>query len=66
MSVSVRCKITEISSEGGDSGGMKCKRSCVDAYGTVWRSLMWREFRVSRFCVTAFGNNLALVTVNLK
>jgi hypothetical protein len=56
-------KKLKLSSESGGSGSEKCIRRYGGAYGGVWRSL----FLVSggRFCVGAFGRNLASVAVKI-
>jgi hypothetical protein len=48
-------KKLKLSSDGGDSGRKKCKRSYGGACGGVWRSLESGD----RFCVGAFGRNQA-------
>jgi hypothetical protein len=50
-------KKLKLSSHGGDSGSKKFKRG----YGGVWRSLE----SGGRFCVGAFGRNLASVAVKM-
>jgi hypothetical protein len=51
----------------GDSGSYKCKRGYGGAYGGVWRSLRLAEVCSlkfgDRFCVGAFGRNLASFAV---
>jgi hypothetical protein len=54
-------KKLKLSSDGGDSGTKKCKRGYGDAYGRVWRSIE----SGGRFCVGAFGRNLASVAVKM-
>jgi hypothetical protein len=51
----------EISSDGGDSGSKKCKRGYGGAHGGVWLSLE----SGGRFCIGAFGRNLASVAVKM-
>jgi hypothetical protein len=48
-------------SDGGDSGSKKCKRGYGGAFCGVWRSLE----SGGRFCVGAFGRNLAAVAVKM-
>jgi hypothetical protein len=53
-------------SDGGDSGIRKCKRGYGDAYGGVWRSAFGGSLESGgRFCVGAFGRNLASVAVKM-
>jgi hypothetical protein len=54
----------KLSSDGGDSGSNKCKRGYGGAYGGVWWSLGSLESG-GRFCVGAFGRNLASVAVKM-
>jgi hypothetical protein len=51
----------KLSSDGGDSGSKKCRRGHDGAYGGIWRSLETDD----RFCVGAFGRNLASVAVEM-
>jgi hypothetical protein len=55
-----------LSSNDGDSGSKKCKRG----YGGVWRSLrltgVWSIESGGRFCVGAFGRNLASAAVKMS
>jgi hypothetical protein len=59
----------KLSSDGGDSGSKKCKRGYVGAYSGVWRSLrlaeIWSLESGGRFCVGAFGRNLASLAVKM-
>jgi hypothetical protein len=59
----------EKSSDGGNSGSKKCKRGYGGSYGEVWRSLrlagVWSLELGRRFCVGAFGGNLASVAVKM-
>jgi hypothetical protein len=58
----VRCgKELKLSSDGGDSRSKKCRRGYGCAYGGVW----WCLLSGSRFCVGAFGRNLASVAVKM-
>jgi hypothetical protein len=54
-------KKLKLSSDGGDSGSNKYRRGYGGAYGGVWRSLE----SGGRFCVGAFGRNLASVAVKM-
>jgi hypothetical protein len=56
-------KKLKLSSDGGDSGSKKYMRS----YGMVWRSLCLAGVCESggRFCVGAFGRNLASIAVKM-
>jgi hypothetical protein len=62
-------KKLKFSSDGGDSGNNKCKRNYDGAYGGVWRSVrlagFWGLESDGRFCVGAFGRNLASVAVKM-
>jgi hypothetical protein len=57
------------SSVGGDSGRKKFKRGYGDAYGGVWGILclaeVWSQRSGGRFCVGAYGRNLASVAVKI-
>jgi hypothetical protein len=65
----VRVLRNKWSSVGSDYGSKKCKRSYGGVYGGVWRSLslaeVWSQESSGRFCVGAFGGNLALVAVKM-
>jgi hypothetical protein len=71
VSLSARAmrKKLQSSSDSGDSGSKKWKRSYGGAYGAVWQSLrfarVWSLKSGSRFCVSAFGRNLASVAVKI-
>jgi hypothetical protein len=58
-------KKLKLRSDGGDSGNKKCKRG----YGGVWRSVrlakVWSLQSGDRFCIGAFGRNLASVAVKV-
>jgi hypothetical protein len=62
-------KKSKLGSDDGDSGSKKCERGYGGAYSELWRSL--RLARVcglesgGRFCVGAFGRNLASVAVKM-
>jgi hypothetical protein len=62
-------KKLKLSSNGGDCGSKKCERGYGGAYGEVWRSLrlvgIWSLESGGRFCVGAFGRNLASVAVKM-
>jgi len=51
----------KLNSDGGGSGSEWCKRGYSGAYGSVWRSLE----SGGRFCVGAFGTNLAAFDVKM-
>jgi hypothetical protein len=61
--------LLKLSSDGGDSGSRKCKRSCSGTYGGVWWSLLlagvWSLESGGRFCVGSFDRNLASVAVKM-
>jgi hypothetical protein len=54
-------KKLKLSPDGGDPGSKKCKRGYGGACGGVWRSLE----SGGRFCVGAFGRNLASVAMKM-
>jgi hypothetical protein len=65
-------KKLKLSSDGGDSDSKRCKRGYGGAYGGVWRTLRLTESAFGRslesgvrFCVGAFGRNLATVAVKM-
>jgi hypothetical protein len=60
-------KKIKLISDGGDSGSKKCNRDFDGAYSGVWRSLLLVGSLESggRFCVGAFGRNVASVAVKM-
>jgi hypothetical protein len=58
-------KKTEISSDGGDSGSKKCKQGYGGAHGRVESAFGGILESGGRFCVGAFGRNLASVAVKM-